>query len=545
MRDGPTSGQVLRLFRAARTATRRQRLNAAARRFALLLPVPIAYGALALSWVKWGAPQLATLSASQQPLRWLGGTWVGGTWVGGTWVGSSWLGVGWLLTLCIPVLAAISGWRSQRAGALGALALDRHHQSADRITSALAFAELSPEQRSPWMDAAIADALQRIEHLAPARAVPLRVPRATWVSVGLAALVIAISQVQPTPRPLAAPLPAPLVVAPVDLTEDDLAALRESVAELTDSTDPELSAAVAGFNQLVEQLAEHQLDRRQLFQRLAELERSLGKPSELDAALDAGLRDIASQLEKAPLSRPVAEALKQRRLPDAERALRELADRLARKEKLADGELERLRKALTDASQQSAGRVQRLEEARRNLEEQQRRLLQKKKKEGEASPQQEATAAEQRRKLDRLERERSEASQAQQALSQLDKDLAKAAQELMREMGQSADNLRSGAEDVNRMAQKQMSDRDKQELKQKLEELKELLRQGGAGREEHQRRLRQFAERARGKQGPGQSGGAPEGAEGPGGKGQKELTLGPGGTPIPIPMPGAGSRSAA
>lgn len=529
MRDGPTSGQVQRLFRAARTATRRQRLNAALRRFALLLPLPIAYGALALAWIKWGAPGLAT-SADDAP---------------GLGLGSNWLGYGWLVTLVVPVLAAISGWRAQRARQLGALALDRHHQSTDRITSALAFAELGPEQRSPWMDAAIADALQRVERPAPARAVPLRLPRATWVSVGLALLVVGISQIQPKAPPAPAPLPVPLVVAPVDLTEDDLAALRESVAELADSSDPELSAAVAGFNQIVEQLAAHQLDRRQLFQRLAELERSLGNPSELDPALDAGLRDIAAELEKAPLSRPVAEALKQRRLPDAERALRELADRLARKEKLDSSELERLRKALDQASKQSAGRVQRLEEARRNLEDQQRRLLQKKKKDEQASPQQEAQAAEQKRRLERLERERSEASRTQQELSQLDRDLAKAAQELMKEMGQSAESLRSGAEDVNRMARKQMSDREKQELKQKLEELKELLRQGGAGRDEHRRRLRQFAERARGKQSSGEGGGVPQSGNGPGGKGQQELMLGPGGQPIPIPMPGAGSRSAA
>lgn len=539
----PTSGQVLRLFRAARTATRRQRFNAAVRRFVLLLPVPIAYGALALAWVKWAAPQLPNV-AREAPLVGLGSDVPGSDWLGSNWLGAGWLGYGWLVTLCVPCLAAVSGWRSQRARELGALALDRHHQSADRITSALAFAELEPKQRSPWMEAAIADALQRVERPAPARAVPLRLPRATWVSVGLALLVVGISFVQPKAPPAPAPLPAPLVVAPVDLTEDDLAALRESVAELADSADPELSAAVAGFNQLVEQLAEHQLDRRQLFQRLADLERSLGKPSQLDAALEAGLRDIASELDKAPLSKPVAEALKQNRLPDAERALRELADRLARKEKLGDAELERLRKALDEASKQSAGRVQRLEEARRNLEDQQRRLLQKK-KDGKASPQQEAAAAEQKRRLERLERERSQASQAQQELSQLDRDLAKAAQELMKEMGQSAESLRSGAEDVNRMARKQMSDQEKQQLKQKLEELKELLRQGGAGREEHRRRLRQFAERARGKQGSGQGGGDPQSGNGPGGQGQKELMLGPGGQPIPMPMPGAGSRSAA
>jgi hypothetical protein len=526
MLDGPTSGQVQRLFRAARTAARRQRLNAAVRRLLLLLPLPLGYGVLALAWVKWAAPSIDAPAAMTGHFRLLG--------------------YGWIVTLCVPVLGAVSGWLSQRTQQLGALALDRYHQSADRVTSALAFAELAPEQRSPWMDAAIADALRTVERPSAARAVPLHLPRATWLSVGLALLVVAISRLSSHQGPRPAPLPAPRAIAAVDLGEDDLAALRESAEELGQGRDnPELSSAVARFNQLVEQLAEHQLDRRQLFQRLADIERSLGAPSELDASVDQGLRDIASELEKSPLSRPIAEALKERRLADAERALRELAERLTRKETLSNSELERLRKALADAAQQSAGRVQRLEEARRNLEkEEQRRLLNKKKKAGEQAAAPDAAAADQRRRLDHLERERSEAARAQQELSQLDKDLAKAAQELMRELGQSASNLRSGAEDVNRMAQKQMTERDKQELKRKLEELKELLRQGGAGREEHQRRLRQFAERARGKPGDG-SGKDPQDGNGPGGgKGQKELVLGPDGQPIPIPMQEQGSRAA-
>jgi hypothetical protein len=523
MLDGPKSGQVQRLFRAARTASRRQRINAAVRRLLSLLPLPLGYGALALVWVKWAAPSVDRFSSLQGHFRLLG--------------------YGWIVTLCVPLLGAISGWLSLRRSQLGALALDRHHQSADRITSALAFSELAPEQRSPWMDAAISDALRTVERPNAARAVPLRLPRATWLSVGLALLVVGISRLSPHAAPPPAAVPAARAISAVDLSEDDLAALRESVADLGAGRDnPELSGAIARFNQLVEQLAEHQLDRRQLFQRLADIERSLGAPSELDAALDAGLRDIASELEKSPLSRPVAEALKQRQLPDAERALKELAERLNRKEKISDSELDRLRKALEDASQQSAGRLQRLEEARRNLEEEQRRLLNKKKKGGDAAAPPEAAQADQKRRLDHLERERSEAAGAQQALSQLDRDLAKAAQELMRELGKSADSLRSGAEDVNRMAQKQMSDRDKQELQHKLEELKQLLRQGGAGREEHLRQLRQFAERARGKPGDG-PGNDPQSGDGPGGKGDKQLVLGPGGQPIPIPMPQQGSRA--
>ena len=524
MLDGPKSGHVQRLFRAARTASRRQRINAAVRRLLSLLPLPLGYGALALAWVKWAAPSVDTPSALAGHFRLLA--------------------YGWVVTLCIPLLGAVSGWLSQRRPQLGALALDRHHQSADRITSALSFSELAADHRSPWMEAAISDALRTVERPNAARAVPLRLPRATWLSVGLALLVVGISRLSPRAEPPRAILPAPQAISAVDLSEDDLAALRESVADLGAGRDnPELSGAIARFNQLVEQLAEHQLDRRQLFQRLAELERSLGAPSELDAAVDAGLRDIASELEKSPLSRPIAEALKQRQLPDAERALRELAERLTRKEKVSDSELERLRKALADASQQSAGRLQRLEEARRNLEQEQRRLLNKKKKDGDApATPPEAAQADQKRRLDHLERERSEAAGAQQELSQLDRDLAKAAQELMRELGQSADSLRSGAEDVNRMAQKQMTERDKQELKQKLEELKQLLRQGGAGREEHLRQLRQFSERARGKPGGG-SGNDPQAGNGPGGKSQGQLVLGPGGQRIPIPMPQQGSGS--
>jgi len=307
MLDGPRSGQVEYLFRAARAAARRQHINAALRRLALLLPLPLVYGAIALGVVKWSTPSAGVASA---------------------------LGYGFWAMCLVPVAGAASSWLARGSRQLGALALDRHHQSADRITSALQFAELTPEQRSPWMEAAIADALRAVEAPSAARAVPLRLPRASWVSAGLALLVVLIGRLPQRVEPAPAPLPAPHPIDAVQVSEDDLALLRESALALDSGrNNPELSAAVARFNQLVEQLAEQQLDRRQLFQRLADIERSLGSPSEADAALDAGLRDIAGELEKSPLSRPVAEALKQSRLPDAEQALRELAKRLTDKEK--------------------------------------------------------------------------------------------------------------------------------------------------------------------------------------------------------------------
>ena len=66
-------------------------------------------------------------------------------------------------------------------------------------------------------------------------------------------------------------------------------------------------------------------------------------------------------------------------------------------------------------------------------------------------------------------------------LDELDKKLAEAAQKLMQEMGESAKSLEQGAESLNRMAQKDMTQEQKKELLRRLEELREVLRQQGKG----------------------------------------------------------------
>jgi hypothetical protein len=516
MIEGPGSGQVLHLSRAAGAAARRLRFNAALRRFSRLLPLPLGYALLGLLFAKWALPE-HTLRVA--------------------------LGYAFIVLASVPVGAGIWAFWSARASR-GALALDQHHRSADRITAALEFSALAPAARTPFMEAAIADAVRRVPNPSAKAAVPVRFPRALWASLGLALLVLGASRLPArTPRALAR-VPAPSPLEPVVLAEDDLGLLRDSMQELTGvHGDPELSEAVARFNRVVEELARHEMDRTQLFQKLADIERALGNGSEEEDALDAGLRDLATALAKSPLSRPVAEALKQRRLPDAERALRELANRLGRREKVDRPALEQLRKALEAATAQASGRVLRLDESRRKLEEEQKRLLQKKASNADAGPIPEQDEHGRERRLEHLDRERTDASRAQQALSQLDRDLAKAAQELMNELGKSAENLQSGARDLQRMAQQQLTDQQKQALKQRLEELKELLRQGGPGREQHQRRLREFAARARGKDGeqkPGEQNGQGQanGAQTP------ELVFGPGGTPLPLPGSGQTASNA-
>ena len=111
MRSGPTSGQLLRLSRAARAAARRLRFNAALRRFVRLLPIPLGYALLARAAMRWLEP-----GPDATRLLW-----------------------GGFFLACLAVLGGVAAcWLARRAPHAGALALDRHHQSADRITNALA-----------------------------------------------------------------------------------------------------------------------------------------------------------------------------------------------------------------------------------------------------------------------------------------------------------------------------------------------------------------------------------------------------------------------
>src|SRR5690606_13590902 len=108
MSTGPTTRQLLRLSRAARAAGRRQRFNAALRRLARLLPIPLGYAVVARALVQW-------LEPSADATRWV---WAG-----------------FFVACLVPLGGVVASWLSRRSPRTGALALDRHHQSADRITN--------------------------------------------------------------------------------------------------------------------------------------------------------------------------------------------------------------------------------------------------------------------------------------------------------------------------------------------------------------------------------------------------------------------------
>lgn len=448
--------------------------------------------------------------------------------------------------LSVLVAGLVAWWRTLPPYA-GALVLDRYHSLRGRLSNAVAF-EDGEQTPTPWRCAAVDDAYRAIGELEPRAAVPFRWPAEFGVSlaVGLAVFALASFEVSVVEPLHAEARLAQLERDPLLFSEDDLEALRASLDVLAESTSPDVKQAVERFNQLIEDLAQRRLQRSEAFRRMSEIEDKLLRGARADRlATDEALRDTAKELEKSELARPVADALKKGHLAEAEKRMRQLADRLRMSGTKSDKkQIERLRKALERAASHRKEALSQIDEKRAER----RKQLLKKKRELEAKPrpdhEERRLLKKKRRQLERLERKREQQQRAMRRLSRLDRQLAKAAQDLMRDLGVSASDLDRAAEDLHRLKQQRMGDEDKERLRRRLEQLRQLIRQQGKGGARRLQRLTRFGKRARGGKkrsgrpgrGDRQGKGAGE-AQRPGG-----VVFGPGGQPIPVPG-GAGASA--
>ena len=485
---------VDRLAKLARAAAVRARINDVAARAAALAPIPLVYAVVGICLIK-------VLHAPPALVR-----------------GLAWGALGPALLFLGGVLHAAL---RQKPALGGAVALDRHHGLHDRVANALSFATVAEAQRSPMMQAAIDDALATASDLSPSRAVPLRAPRDLVPALALLAAALGLTQLE-VPVVRSVPPPKKAVEA-LAISPDDVELFRRMAEDLeTKTNDPATLASARRFNQLVEDLAERRIDRREVFRRLDELERGIGDPLALnDASLDESLEGIAKELDKAALSKPVAQALAEKRLADAEQAMKDLADKVEKAKKDVDKQkLEQLRQSLQKAAEVAKKEPSKSSEAeRKHLEEQRKRLLQKKQKEGLSKDEQKELEKTERR-LERLNREKARNDAAREKLSGLDKDLQKAADDLMKELSLGAEDLRNAAQDINRAGQQKSTEQQKQEMKRRIEEMRQILRQEGQAGRERLKRMLKFSEAARGQQGPSGEGQKGQQGQGKDGKGQ-------------------------
>jgi len=416
--------------------------------------------------------------------------------------------------VCVLVLA----YTRRVAPLAGAVALDKHHHLADRLASALSFSSLPKEARTPFMIAAIDDALVAAKGVDPVRAVPFTKPRDLSLAVAMVGVTILIALFEVRKHE---PVLSAKTIDPVDVTADDLDSMRDFLKEMSQKQETEeAKAATQEFNQLIEDLAAKRLDRTEAFRRMQALETKLLEGREGDAkAFEEALSKIGEELKKSELTKKAGDALENKNLALADKEFKELAKKLREQGKGADkAQVEKMRDALKKASENQKDRAEALAKQRDTL---QKDLLQQKQKMGDAGLRDEEKSLLQKREreLERLNRETEREESARRELERLDRELAQAAEDLMKDLGVSANDLDRAAEDINRMARQAMSQEEKEQLRQKLQELREMLRQQGQGGQSQMQRLRKFQQRARGQSGQGQG---EEGEQGEGQQGKGE-----------------------
>lgn len=430
----------------------------------------------------------------------------------------------------LPLLGALVGALRPVPSLLAAKLLDRAHDLHDRVTNAVAFS--AEPSRTPFMKAAIQDALTHASKLSPARAMPFHAPLELIGVAGLGIGVGVLSLLE-VPRVVEERILTRGIDA-VRLHDDDLEAYKSEIRELLQDpeTPDDVREAAREFNRLIEDLADERLDRAESLRRLAELEQRLAqtRPGDQEMMRES-LEQLGRELSRSALADELASALSDGDAQRAEAEMRRLAERLrANANDPSRAELERLRRALARAAEsQPNDRSQELQ----RREEEMRRLLRRQREQKQESPEQRRLLQRRQRELERLRREHQEAMEQRRQLERLQREMREAAEQLNQQQSQQAANdLDQGAESLNRMARQQLSQEEMQRLQQQLSQLRELLRQqqrqaGNQGQQRQgqgqgQGRMDRFVLRARGE------GGTPLVVPGQGRRGQGQQGRGQG-----------------
>ncbi len=417
--------------------------------------------------------------------------------------------------------AAAVAWTWRLPSQAGAQALDRFHGLHDRLASALAFAACPEAERTPFMLAAIEDAIDASPRARPGAAVPIPLPRALYGAGGLAGLLIAVFLFEVRTH---VPVAHAATIEPVEMAPDDLDDVKDFLKQLQqrDQSD-DTKAAVEEFNKLVDDIANKRLDRTEAFRRMEALEQKLLTGSEADKkALEEQIGNIGEELKKADLTKPAGEAMTAAKLDEARDAMHDLAKKLREQGGAVDKQkLEQMRESLKKAAADAEKRQQAIEQRRQELADEilKRKEAMKDRPDG-GSDDEVSLLKKKERELERLDRELDQQKNAGRQLDRLDRELEKAAEDLMKDMGMSAQDLDQGADDINHIQQQEMTQEQKEELRQKLEEMRQLMRQQGQGGKGQIVRLQRFGRMARGQsgqQGQGQQG---QGEQGQGQQGQ-------------------------
>jgi hypothetical protein len=345
----------------------------------------------------------------------------------------------------------------------------------------------------------------------------------------------------------------------VALDPDDRAYLDTLVASLRAVAQrdrvPELDEFAKHIEQLLRDAELGKITKEQLLDSLSKAEDKLTRNAEPDQAeLNKQLADMGKELSKDQTTKDLGDALQKNDLDKAQQELEKLADKLD-KEEMSEKQEEQLAKQLERVAKQMEQRdkqqQQKAQLQQQKLEDEIRRL-EKKKEQAKSEPERLDAERQLNKKKDELkqlekDQEAKEQSAQRQALKRLNKDMEKAAENLMRKQKKTdkedkngvekqdptkegerpSQNLKDAARETGRIDQDQRKQATQKKMSSQMDDLREAMRRakqkGNKGPNDpfgKQNKNQDFAQRARGQRGQGQAWKPTQGQPGKGGQGQ-------------------------
>lgn len=377
--------------------------------------------------------------------------------------------------------------------------IDESHALHDRLTTALEFN--GAEERTDFMRAQVEDAARHAGAVVPGRAAPYRWPRDLRAfALLLACLGFTLVLRFPTRAPAAVPVKplAKLSVDPDEL-EPHRALAKELQREAQEQNQPEIEKLANELNKLFDQIQKQELTRKELFAKLAELEKKYleGMEGNFDE-LKKKLKKMGEELQKEKLTEDLAKSLKESDLQQAKKDMEKLAKEL---EKMKEKEKQALARSLKRSAKEKLD-----ENALKKKIDENEKQIRRLKKELEKKKNDEQTKRRLQRKerqLQRLNQEQQKLAQQQRQLQRLNQEMQKAAQDLWNKLSPEAKKaLQQAAQQMGKFANEQTKQSMLGKAQGQLVDLKELLRRLGQGKGQ-KGKLADFIMRAGGKK-PGQ-----------------------------------------
>jgi hypothetical protein len=372
----------------------------------------------------------------------------------------------------LPLLGLMLGALRPVAPLLSARLLDRSLRTPDLLASAWSFAGVPADARTPFMQACIARAKAATLRAAPARALPLRRPRALLPAVGLALGVAALAALRvPVERSAAIRAPATLRL----VQAEDLQAFQQEIAAvlLQQPPDPSVREAERELNALIEGLRDQRVERAQALGELRGLERRLEASAlhEDEDALREAMRALGASLGRDSLARSVADALREADVSKTRAELEALSKQLQEHAPAADAQ-RKLAQALERRPQAQAAAAERLAKAHAEVE----RLLKREKENQVKDPQAQRLLRKKQRELERLEREQEQRGRSERQLDGLERKLSSAGQSMGNgQTKQAAQQLQEGAQQLEKPQHDQASAEQRRQLRERVQQLRELI----------------------------------------------------------------------